>query len=235
MNRNQMQTPYQMKKAKQRRAFFVFLYAVFLFAFVNIILSYFVFPVRQVSVSMIPDVLQESVVMVSPAAKNYERGNIVLLGRRAHPSEKKSSGIARLSEVFVSFFTGRQVFLSEDSSFPGTKQKLRRVVGMPGDTIYMRDYVVYVRPAGERHFLTEFEITPKPYNVTFFTAPSGWDSSIGVKGSFDEITLGPDEYFVLGDNRKSTDDSRLWGAVTKADIDGKALFCYLPFKNFKLY
>ena len=42
-------------------------------------------------------------------------------------------------------------------------------------------------------------------------------------------------YFVLGDNRKSTDDSRLWGVITSKDIDAKALFCYLPFKNFKIY
>ncbi len=227
-----MPTPYQLKKAKQRKVFFVFLYIVFLFAFINIIMTYLIFPVRQTSVSMIPDVLEDSVVMVSPIVKGYDRSDIILLGKRVN--EEKSM-LDRFFETFTSFFTGRQVFLSEDASFPGTKQKLRRVVGIPGDTIYMRDYVVYVKPKGEKHFLTEFEITPKTYNVTFFTAPAGWDSSLGVKGSFDEITLGPDEYFVLGDNRKSTDDSRLWGVITKDDIDAKALFCYLPFKNFKIY
>lgn len=227
-----MPTPYQLKKAKQRKIFLVFLYAVFLFGFINVLMSYIIFPVRQNSVSMIPDVQEESVVMVSPAANNYERSDIVLIGKRVN--EKKSL-FGRFAETFVSFFTGRQVFTSEDASFPGTKQKLRRIVGMPGDTIYMRDYVMYIKPVGERHFLTEFEITPKTYNVTFFTAPAGWDSSLGVKGSFDEITLGLDEYFVLGDNRKSTDDSRLWGVITKEDIDAKALFCYLPFKNFKIY
>ncbi len=227
-----MATPYQMKKAKQRKVFLIFLYAVFLFAFINTILTYIIFPVRQTSLSMIPDVQQESVVMVSPVASKYERSDIVLIGKRV--SEEKGL-FDRFCELFISFFTGRQVFVSEDSSFPGTKQKLRRIVGMPGDTIYMRDYVMYVKPKGTRHFLTEFEITPKTYNVTFFTAPAGWDSSLGVKGSFDEIVLADDEYFVLGDNRKSTDDSRLWGVVTKDDIDAKALFCYLPFKNFKLY
>ncbi|MCR4631397.1 MAG: signal peptidase I [Treponema sp.] len=232
MNRKQMPTPYQIKKAKQRKVFFIFLYAVFLFGFINIIMTYLVFPVKQKSLSMIPDVLQDSVVMVSPIMKNYERSDVVLLGKRV---KTEKSLFSRFSETFVSFFTGKQVFLSEDAVFPGTKQKLRRVIGVPGDTIYMRDYVVYIKPMGEKHFLTEFEITPKTYNVTFFTAPAGWDSSLGVKGSFEEITLGPDEYFVLGDNRKSTDDSRLWGIVNKDDIDAKALFCYLPFKNFKLY
>lgn len=232
MNRKQMPTPYQIKKAKQRKIFFIFLYAVFLFGFINIIMTYLVFPVKQKSLSMIPDVLQDSVVMVSPVMKNYERSDVVLLGKRV---KTEKSLFSRFSETFVSFFTGKQVFLSEDAVFPGTKQKLRRVIGVPGDTIYMRDYVVYIKPMGEKHFLTEFEITPKTYNVTFFTAPAGWDSSLGVKGSFDEITLGPNEYFVLGDNRKSTDDSRLWGIVNKDDIDAKALFCYLPFKNFKLY
>ena len=195
-------------------------------------MTYLVFPVKQKSLSMIPDVQQDSVVMVSPVMKNYERSDVVLLGKRV---KTEKTLFSRFSETFVSFFTGKQVFLSEDAVFPGTKQKLRRVIGVPGDTIYMRDYVVYIKPMGEKHFLTEFEITPKTYNVTFFTAPAGWDSSLGVKGSFDEITLGPNEYFVLGDNRKSTDDSRLWGIVNKDDIDAKALFCYLPLKNFKLY
>lgn len=195
-------------------------------------MTYLIFPVKQKSLSMIPDVLQDSVVMVSPVMKNYERSDVVLLGKRV---KTEKTLFSRFSETFVSFFTGKQVFLSEDPVFPGTKQKLRRVIGVPGDTIYMRDYVVYIKPMGEKHFLTEFEITPKTYNVTFFTAPAGWDSSLGVKGSFEEITLGPNEYFVLGDNRKSTDDSRLWGIVNKDDIDAKALFCYLPFKNFKLY
>ena len=65
-------------------------------------------------------------------------------------------------------------------------------------------------------------------------APALWDNNIGVKGSFDEITLGADQYFVLGDNRKSCEDSRLWGTFSKKDIKAKALFCYFPFNKFKL-
>ena len=234
MNRSDIATPYQLRKIKQRKILITILYIIFLYSFVNVILTYLVFPVKQKSISMIPDVVVDSVVMVSPIEKNYERSDIVLLGKRVQNDEEKSL-LSKFSENFVSFFTGRQIFPSENAAFPGTKQKLRRIIGIPGDTIYMRDYVVYVKPKGEKHFLTEFEITPKSYNVTFFTAPAGWDSSLGVKGSFNEITLSEDEYFVLGDNRKSTDDSRLWGVITSKDIDAKALFCYLPFKNFKIY
>ena len=64
---------------------------------------------------------------------------------------------------------------------------------------------------------------------------SNWDSTIGVSGSFDEITLKANEYFVLSDLRISSDDSRLWGAITKEDVIGKVLFLYFPFKNLKLF
>ena len=124
--------------------------------------------------------------------------------------------------------------LFENNGLPSSKSHVRRIVGMPGDTIYMRDYVLYIKPAGERHFLTEFEIVEEPYNVTFYVPPADWDTEIGVKGSFDEITLGYNEYFVLADNRKSSDDSRLWGAVKKDEITAKVLMCYFPFRNFKL-
>ena len=181
---------------------------------------------------MIPDVPEKSVVMVSPVAANYERGDVVLLNPRF--AAKKNFLISQIDRL-VRFFTAQQISVFEKSELPASRAHLRRIVGMPGDTIYMRDYVLYIKPAGDKHFLTEFEIVNEPYNVTFFVPPADWDTGIGVKGSFDEFTLGSDEYFVLADNRKSSDDSRLWGSVSKNDIRAKALFCYFPFKNFKLF
>ena len=137
--------------------------------------------------------------------------------------------------MFVRFFTGQQISLFEKNNFPGTNSQLRRVVGLPGDRIYMRDYVLYVKPADGKYYLTEFEIAKHPYNVTFFTAPPEWDSYLGVKGSFDEILLADNEYFVLGDNRKSSDDSRLYGPVKLENVRGKVLLCYFPFNKFRLF
>lgn len=220
-----------MKKERRRRIGFVILFFICLYIFINVVISYLIYPVRQNSVSMIPDIPEKSVVMVSPVAGNFERGDVVLLESRFSP--KKNFFISQVNRL-VRFFTAQQISLFEHNDLPSSKSHVRRVVGMPGDTIYMRDYVLYIKPAGERHFLTEFEIVEEPYNVTFYVPPADWDTEIGVKGSFDEITLGYNEYFVLADNRKSSDDSRLWGAVKKDEIAAKVLICYFPFRNFKL-
>lgn len=222
---------YQMKKERRRRIGFVILFFICLYIFINVVISYLIYPVRQNSVSMIPDIPEKSVVMVSPVAGNFERGDVVLLESRFSP--KKNFFISQVNRL-VRFFTAQQISLFEHNDLPSSKSHVRRVVGIPGDTIYMRDYVLYIKPAGERHFLTEFEIVKEPYNVTFYVPPADWDTEIGVKGSFDEITLGYNEYFVLADNRKSSDDSRLWGAVKKDEIAAKVLMCYFPFRNFKL-
>lgn len=232
MNRNIEVFSYQIKKERRRRTVSLIVFFICLYIFINIIISYLIYPVRQNSISMIPDIPEKSIVMVSSVNGGYARGDVVLLNAR----DKKTYPIyKKLADQFVRFFTGQQISLFEKNELPASKPHLRRVVGMPGDTIYMRDYVLYIKPAGEKHFLTEFEIVDEPYNVTFFVPPADWDTGIGVKGSFNEITLGYDEYFVLADNRKSSDDSRLWGAVKGREIDAKVLMCYFPFKNFRLF
>lgn len=232
MNRNAEVFSYSLKKERQRRIVSLIVFCICLYIFINLVITYLIYPVYQYSCSMIPDVPEKSLVMVSPVVKNYERGDVVLLEAR---NKTDAVFFKRQADRLVRFFTAQKISIFEKTELPASKVHLRRVVGMPGDTIYMRDYVLYVKPAGEKHFLTEFEIVNRPYNVTFFVPPADWDTGIGVKGSFDERTLGYNEYFVLADNRKSSDDSRLWGTVQKSEIKAKALTCYFPFKSFRMY
>ncbi|MCF0242659.1 MAG: signal peptidase I [Treponema sp.] len=224
------------KKERTKKILGTIFFIIFFIAFVNLILAYLVFPVRQTSESMSPDFESGSLVLVTPITKTVKRGDVILL----KPQTKTENGkVFVFCDKMVSFFTGQQFSLIEKKGLPGTQQKLRRVIALPGDTIYMRDYVMYIKPQGEKHFLTEFEFVQQrekqhPYNVTFMSVPPTWDNEIGVKGYFDEVVLGEDEYFVLGDNRKACDDSRLWGTVSHKDFYAKALVVYFPFSKFRI-
>lgn len=232
MNKKLFQYSYSMKKEHTKKNFGFVFFVIFLIAFVSLIITFLIFPVRQVSESMTPDIESGSLVLATPIKTGFERGDVVLLKPQTLVNHSK---FMKIVDFACKFFTAQQISPLEKNDLPGTKQKFRRIIGVPGDTIYMRDYVMYIKPAGEKHFLTEFELIQKSYNVTFMSVPSTWDNEIGVKGYFDEIVLGANEYYVLGDNRKACDDSRLWGTVNLEMIDAKALVCYFPFNKFRLF
>ena len=82
MNRNAEMFSYQLKKERRKRTGFIILFFICLYIFINIVITYLVYPVCQNSLSMIPDVPEKSAVMVSPVVSNYNRGDIVLLKER---------------------------------------------------------------------------------------------------------------------------------------------------------
>ncbi|WP_373128945.1 signal peptidase I [Dielma fastidiosa] len=100
---------------------------------------------------------------------------------------------------------------------------VKRVIGLPGETISCMDDVVYINgePIEEPFLDTEYANTQRK-NLGFFTS------------DFDEVTLGEDEYFVMGDNRTNSTDSRYVGPFTRDNITCKDVLIYYPFSNFKL-
>lgn len=87
---------------------------------------------------------------------------------------------------------------------------VKRVVAVPGETVWIsEDGYLYVN--GER---IEDEYSFEPMEYTFFGDP--------------EITLAEDEYYVLGDNRNDSIDSRILGPVRKENICGEVIFRILP-------
>jgi signal peptidase I len=91
------------------------------------------------------------------------------------------------------------------------KSYIKRVIGIPGDTVYIDAGQVYVngRPLTESY-------VPEDYRDRI---------------SWEEHRIPPDKYFVLGDHRSSSSDSRTWGFVRRDAIYGKAVFVYWPLKN----
>lgn len=96
---------------------------------------------------------------------------------------------------------------------------IKRIIGLPGDTVVVTNGNVFVRSGkGIQRLLTEPYVNP------------------GVaKEQFGTTTLGVDEYFVLGDNRNSSFDSRVWGPVPRRYIVGRAFVRIYPFTHETLY
>ena len=94
---------------------------------------------------------------------------------------------------------------------------IKRIIGIPGDTIYIDE---------DGHVSVNDELIDEPYVVFHQMVPSEIEFP---------ITLGFNEYFVLGDNRQNSRDSRerTFGYVNKNDIIGKVVKSLIPFKDIK--
>lgn len=100
-----------------------------------------------------------------------------------------------------------------------TQRFIKRVIGLPGETVQIKDGKINISKDGNNIILNEQMYLP---NL------SGTDGEM-------TITLGEEKYFVLGDNRQFSYDSRRWGALPKGDIVGKAVFRVFPFGQMKLF
>ena len=98
---------------------------------------------------------------------------------------------------------------------------VKRVIGLPGEKIRISDGEVFVNG----------EALSEPYLAQ--SNISGTMECIPTLRQFD-CTLQEEQYFVLGDNRGSSNDSRDWGPVTLDGIVGKVWFVYWPLPNLPL-
>jgi signal peptidase I len=101
---------------------------------------------------------------------------------------------------------------------------IKRVIGLPGETVEVRQKKVYVNGTA----------LDEPY-VHFLQPPSG-DSdlhevtSLDVREHYGPVTVPPDQYFMMGDNRDNSADSRYWGFLRRDYVKGKALIIYWSYE-----
>ena len=93
-----------------------------------------------------------------------------------------------------------------------TQRFIKRIIALPGETVQIKDGVINITKDGKNTVLDEKKYLP------------------GLKSTDGDvvITLTADNYFVLGDNRQFSYDSRRWGVLPKEDIIGKAAFRVFP-------
>ncbi|MBI4887378.1 MAG: signal peptidase I [Acidobacteria bacterium] len=99
---------------------------------------------------------------------------------------------------------------------------IKRVIGLPGDTIELRNKKVYIdgKPLDEPY--VQYLFTPSDDE-----GPFDYD----VRMTYGPVTVPATQYFMMGDNRDNSQDSRYWGFLPREYIKGKALFVYFSFSE----
>jgi len=116
---------------------------------------------------------------------------------------------------------------------------VKRVIGMPGDHIRLRDKIVYVngQPLQENYAIHK-QWMPDGYRDNF-PNQRGYSRDIDRHWRYElsnyvndgELVVPADHYFVMGDNRDNSLDSRYWGFVPRANIVGRPLVIYLSVRG----
>ncbi|MGD0466446.1 MAG: signal peptidase I [Gammaproteobacteria bacterium] len=190
-------------------SFFVIFFVVLLLR------TFLVEPYRIPSSSMKPTLVEGDFILV----------NKYKYGLRLPIIHKKILSIGKVNR-------GEIIIFWQESS---KKILIKRVIGLPGDHIVYKDQNLYINNAlidmkdsgiaghdAVSHRKTEIlsqnvqhDIYVNPNNIRAY--------------KFDNIVVGKDSYFVMGDNRDNSNDSRFWGLVSEQDILGKAFFTWFSF------
>ncbi len=161
------------------------------------------------------------------------RGDRILVDKRAYHQSPPSRG-----DLVVFWVSALDLKIYPRDRYPNGDRKafISRVVGVPGDRIRIEKGDVYINgepepvtPVGGHDILEGQPV--QLYRVA--TPRLGYRIARRLKidyHSFPEVTVEPDRYFVLGNNRDRSYDSRFWGTVHRNDIFGKAWLIYFSTK-----
>ncbi len=101
---------------------------------------------------------------------------------------------------------------------------IKRVIGLPGETVEVREKKVYINGTAldepYAHYLQPANVPSELHEVT----------SLDVRDHYGPVTVPPGQYFMMGDNRDNSADSRYWGFLRRDYIKGKALVIYWSYE-----
>ena len=119
---------------------------------------------------------------------------------------------------------------------------VKRIMGIPGDRIHLRNGVVYRNgdPLKEPYAIHNPDpALQNPYRDNFPAVPPSeaynvyptWEQELPMHVQGDDIVVPPDHYFGMGDNRDVSLDSRFWGFIPKENVIGRPMFIYWSFET----
>ncbi len=187
------------------------------------------------SVSMEPGIENGRRVVVSPLAygiknpftgksgdfiKKPARGDLVVC---LAPHVNKESWAFRLADQYIRLITLQKVSaIYRYSEEWGSPFQVRRIIALPGESVYVRSYEAYISKFDSYNFVSEKVLITDDYTIVrpqvSDGAPLGADAEV--------ISLSGDEYFLMGDNRPVSLDSRTYGLVKRDRIIARVLFSF---------
>src|SRR5919201_4660647 len=101
---------------------------------------------------------------------------------------------------------------------------IKRVIGLPGETVEIREKKVFINGKQLDEPYVHFLLPPA--NASEFNEVTSFD----VRERYGPVTVPPNQYFVMGDNRDNSQDSRYWGFLPRELVKGKALVIYWSYE-----
>jgi signal peptidase I len=98
---------------------------------------------------------------------------------------------------------------------------IKRVIGLPGDTVELRSRQLFVNGAQ----------VEEPYAHYLFPQGQEDGATVDVRERYGPVTVPADHYFMMGDNRDNSQDSRYWGFLPAHYVKGRALMIYWSFEQ----
>jgi signal peptidase I len=120
---------------------------------------------------------------------------------------------------------------------------VKRLIGVPGDHIHLRDGIVFINGVAQAQPKDGMDIPANPGEKVFLdefpTIPPAEDASATEEWAVDapnhivdgDLVVPPGKYFMMGDDRHNSLDSRYWGFVPRENIVGRPMFNYWSFKS----